>query len=365
MDKIKILIVDDSIIIRKTLTAVLSKEPDLEVVGAARNGIEALAMHQRLKPHVITLDVVMPGMDGLETLSRLRAVDREVTVIMFSSLTGKGAEATVEALARGANDYVMKPTTAGDTTRALDTIRRQLAPKVRALVSVLRRKGESELGEETMLAIDRSVAEGAGVRYRPPDIVAIGVSTGGPEALSVVLPSLPESFPVPVVVVQHMPALFVKVLVDRLDGQCKMRVIEADNGQPLEAGCAYFAPGDHHLLVTRTDEVYRASIKNGPPVNSCRPSVDVLFQALARCAGDRVLGLVLTGMGRDGLDGCRSLTASGSRIWVQDAESSVVWGMPGVVARAGLARRVLPLQEIARALAGTVGMRKRRSPFDT
>ena len=353
MSDIRILIVDDSIIVRKLLTLLLAREPGISVVGAARNGLEALAMSRRLKPDLITLDIVMPGMDGLAALEKIRASDRTTKIIMFSTLTARGAEATVDALSKGANDYVNKPSMEQDSAAALESIRRQLVPKIRALCQDV---------AETRQKRSPSEASYGGLRHADhagwfPEVVAIGVSTGGPEALGLLLPSLPRDFPVPILVTQHMPALFTKVLAKRLDGRCRIRVEEAGGRQPLKPGQVYLAPGDRHLTVERAGAAVVTRLLDSPPVNSCRPSVDVLLESVARVYSGRALGLILTGMGRDGLEGSRRLFAAGARIWAQDAASSVVWGMPGAVVRAGLAHSIFGIRDMAEQLIRTVGMK--------
>ena len=357
---IRILVIDDSIIVRRTLFTLLNKEPDFSVVGTAKNGLEGLEKLAELKPDIVTLDVMMPVLDGLQTLSRLRETDLATPVIMFSSLTESGASATMEALSRGADDFVMKPSQSlNPLTDTTGSIQGQLIPKIRGLAKKTRNKWDTAHGKEPVPYVfrmprvtARNILER---RNNRPDIVAIGVSTGGPEALHKVLPSLPESFSVPVMVVQHMPSLFTRALAERLDKFCKLKVKEAEEGEILEAGTIYLGSGDFHLTVKRDGTKVRAVKTRTPPVNSCRPSVDVLFSSLAGVFGRRTLALVFTGMGKDGLEGCRDLRSAGATIFVQDKKSSVIWGMPGHVARANLANKVISLDrvtyEITRALA--------------
>jgi two-component system, chemotaxis family, protein-glutamate methylesterase/glutaminase len=339
---IRVLVVDDSVVVRKLLTSILSADPLVEVVGTAPNGAIALAKLSQLNPDVVTLDVEMPDMDGLETLVGLRKLYPRLPVIMFSSLTERAATTTLEALGRGATDYVTKPNGVGSLDAAIDHVRSQLLPKVRTL-------GTAQIGGETPSAPSyrlpaRSPGAPAGGTV---DILAVGASTGGPNALAELFRAFPASFPLPIVVVQHMPPLFTKLFAERLTASGKLPFHEAVHGEPLLPGHAYVAPGDFHMRVIRDKAGLRLALDQAPQENSCRPAVDVLFRSVADVFGRRVLAAVLTGMGQDGLKGCELLRTKGAQIVVQDEASSVVWGMPGFVARAGLAEAVLPLAELA------------------
>jgi two-component system, chemotaxis family, protein-glutamate methylesterase/glutaminase len=350
-DMIRILVVDDSVIVRKTLSLILSREPDMEVVGAARNGKEALEMVSRGRPDVVLLDVIMPGMNGLETLERLRETDPDLPIIMFSSITHEGAAVTVEALSKGANDYVAKPSAGPSKADTFDTIREELVPKIR-----LHHLAQGPLpAVATAKPASLPPATSAGGRWQPA-IIAIGVSTGGPAALDLILTQLPASFPLPIVIVQHMPASFTKVLAERLDSRSSLKVMEAIDGQELRAGLVVIARGGLHMTVERPAKIGVIRINDGPEVNSCRPSVDVLFESIATAYGGSSLALVLTGMGSDGVAGCERLYRLGGKIIVQDAASSVVWGMPGNVFRAGLAHRVVPLDKMVSAMAAALSL---------
>ncbi|MFH1531049.1 MAG: chemotaxis response regulator protein-glutamate methylesterase [Pseudomonadota bacterium] len=361
MGKIRILVIDDSIIVRKTLGSLLGKEPDFEVVGTARNGVEGLKMFGELKPDIIILDIVMPVMDGLEALSNIRKSDKVTPVIMFSSLTENGAAITLDALARGANDYVAKPSRSmSPLTDTTGSIKGQLVPKIRVLAAASRARLPGAKSSEKAqwefkppIVPDLNIPERRNAR---PEVVAIGVSTGGPEALHKVLTAIPGSFPVPILVVQHMPALFTRALSERLDRFCALKVREAVDGELLEPGTIYFGPGDFHMSVKKDGLDVRILVTREPPINSCRPSVDALFHSLAPVFGRRTMALVLTGMGKDGLSGCVALRKTGATILAQDRESSVIWGMPGHVAEANLANKVVPLErmafEIVRAVVG-------------
>jgi two-component system, chemotaxis family, protein-glutamate methylesterase/glutaminase len=337
--KIRVLIVDDSVVMRRVLADVVSSDPELEVAGYAANGQIALNLLDQVSPDVITLDIEMPVMDGLATLKALRARRCPVPVIMFSTLTERGAEATIDSLALGATDYVTKPTDSGSYDAARERIRDALLPKIKAFCS---RKTKSNLASPVAQKTPAPRHHGTG----RVDVVAIGCSTGGPNALAQVLPAIPREFPVPILIVQHMPPAFTRFLAQRLSNLCSLPVEEAIAGPMLKPGEIWVAPGGFHLQARLDGALSRLQITEDPPENSCRPSVDVLFRSLAPAFSNRVLAVVLTGMGQDGLRGCELLAAAGSQIIVQDEASSVVWGMPGFVARAGLADAVLPLPEI-------------------
>lgn len=348
MGKIRVLIVDDSVVIRRLLTNILSAEPDMEVVGAAADGSIALAKIPQVTPDVITLDIEMPGKDGLETLDDIRASYPELPVLMFSALTEHAAATTLEAIARGATDYVTKPSGAVSREAALDQVRTQLVPKLRVLapraLPTVDRAAPAQRRERITLEGSQRVS-----------VLAVGSSTGGPNALAELFSRLPASLSVPVVIVQHMPPLFTRMLADRLASTCPLRFYEASHGDVLSAGGVWIAPGDQHMRVVREGLSVTVALDRGPPENSCRPAVDVLFRSVAEVYAERALALVLTGMGQDGLRGGEAIRAKGGKILAQDEASSVVWGMPGHVARAGIASAILPLQEIADEVIRRVG----------
>lgn len=344
-DPIRVLIVDDSVVIRRLLSTIIDADPDLEVAGIAQDGEVALQRVRQLTPDVVTLDVEMPVLDGLGALKQLRADHPDIPVVMFSTLTDRGAEATLTALALGASDYVTKPANVGSVTVAMERVRDELVPKLKSLCR--------PAGPATFPRFDRAVR--AGTPTDRCDLVAIGASTGGPNALGEVLGALPTNLPVPVVVVQHMPAVFTGLLAQRLDAQCAITVREGADGVRLEPGHAYIAPGDHHMTVEqRLAGVLQLRTNQDPPENYCRPAVDVLFRSVARAVGGNVVAVMLTGMGHDGRDGCVPLREAGAHIIAQDRATSVVWGMPGAVATAGLADDVLPLHAIGPAVTGRV-----------
>ncbi|MFI5459914.1 MAG: chemotaxis response regulator protein-glutamate methylesterase [Isosphaerales bacterium] len=354
MPKIRILVVDDSVVFRRLVSEELSRDPELEVVGTAANGRIALAKLGQLSPDLVILDITMPEMDGLETLKELRKTYQRLPVIMFSSLTERGAAETLEALALGASDYFTKPADVGGLDNSLRVIREEMVPMIKALCAPLRQQTA------------RAGAGTSGLTTGKPPIVtgtirvlAIGASTGGPNALSEIFTRLPADFPVPIVIVQHMPPMFTRLMAERLSAQSPIHVQEASSGCLLKPGDAWVAPGDYHMIVVRDGLQYRLLVHQDPPENSCRPAVDVLLRSVAQSFGADSLTVILTGMGQDGLRGCESLRAAGGQVLVQDEATSVVWGMPGYVAGAGLADRVLPLAMIAGEIVQRVRAQKR------
>jgi two-component system chemotaxis response regulator CheB len=348
MPKIRVLVVDDSVVIRRMVSDVLAAEPDIEVAGAAADGRIALQKIEQVNPDIITLDVEMPVMDGLETLKQLRKLHRRLPVIMFSTLTERGASATMDALALGASDYVTKPANVGSAAAALEKIRAELIPKIRAHVprSVPLASHSFSLTAAQKAQLPSSINAPRVCNSRI-EVVAIGTSTGGPNALGDLVPLLPANFPVPVVIVQHMPPIFTRFLADRLSSKSQIPVTEAANHQELLPGHVYIAPGDFHMMVEQSKEGLRIRTQQEQPENSCRPAVDVLFRSVAEVYGSASLAVIMTGMGQDGLRGCGRIREAGGHILAQDEATSVVWGMPGYVANAGLADVVLPLGLLA------------------
>jgi len=356
MPPIQIMIVDDSLVVRKVLINVLSTDPDLAIAGWASNGRLALAKLQTLRPDIILLDIEMPDMNGLEAIPGIRKILPHTPIIMFSTLTERGAEATLDALALGASDYVAKPSNQNMAT-ASEAIHRDLVPKIKALCHFPIRVQIPGAGA----AIPIATIQRPGIRlhaspprFAPLKIIAIGVSTGGPDALANLLPSFPANFPLPVVIVQHMPPIFTTLLAKRLASKCALPVRECQSGDLLAPCCVWLAPGDYHMVVREEDGQMRLQTQQGPRENFCRPSVDVLFRSVAAVYSANALGVILTGMGQDGLKGCEALCAAGASVIVQDEASSVVWGMPGFVARAGLAEKIMPLDQIANEIVRRV-----------
>jgi two-component system chemotaxis response regulator CheB len=350
------MVVDDSVVVRKIVTDVLSADPDIEVVGTAVNGRIAVAKLDQLKPDLITMDIEMPEMNGIEAVRAIRATRSRVPIIMFSTLSERGASATLDALAAGANEYVTKPANVGSVGQSMESVREQLIPKIKALTGRRVTIGPSRTAPPP--PPPRPAAPRTGPRKKPA-VLVIGSSTGGPEALARVLPQLPASLPVPVLLVQHMPPVFTRQFAQRLDRLCPLRVVEASDGAPLAPGTVHLAPGDHHLVVrAHGRSPLTTGLTQGPPENFCRPAVDPLFRSAVTAFDGAVLAVVLTGMGSDGRNGAAEIRAAGGTVVVQDQATSVVWGMPGAIAQAGLADEVLPLdrvpEAIARHLAGVV-----------
>ncbi|MCC9655037.1 protein-glutamate methylesterase/protein-glutamine glutaminase [Rhodopirellula halodulae] len=350
--KIRVMIVDDSTVIRRLLTQTLSEDPSVEVVGTAPNGKIALAKIPTLKPDVLTLDIEMPEMDGLQTLTELRKVNKTLPVIMFSTLTQRGAEGTLDALERGANDYVGKPANVGSVTEAMTRVRGDMIPKLKALcpgystpAKSIRKTLQSPSADQPETSAETYKTRPAPIATRL-DILAIGVSTGGPNALSSLLPEIPGDFPIPIVIVQHMPPIFTKHLADRLNQKCELEVSEAVQGDALLPGRALIAPGDFHMTTSVASATATVELNQDEAENSCRPAVDVLFRSVAKNYGRNSMACILTGMGSDGLAGCELIAKAGGRIISQDRQTSVVWGMPAAVANAGLSNQILPLNEI-------------------
>src|SRR6202165_5880159 len=358
MAPIRILVVDDSVVVRRVLSDTLSGDPGLMVVGTAGNGRIALAKIPLLKPDLITLDIEMAAINGLETLAAVRQLYPKLPVIMFSTLTERGAAATLDALTLGASDYATKPSNTGSPAVAIERIRSELIPKIKALCGIAPLKLLPLPGVRPALK--------PRVRSNPRiEIVAIGTSTGGPNALAEVLPRIPNDFPVPIVVVQHMPPIFTCLLAERLAGQSAIPVKEGSAGVALSPGHAWIAPGNFHMKVIRAGLGWRLNLSLGPPENSCRPAVDVLFRSVAAAYGAHVLAVVMTGMGSDGVLGAQNIRDAGGDVIIQDEASSVVWGMPGLVHASGLADAAYPLDRLAAEITRrVVQSRGLRTPVD-
>lgn len=346
MPRIRVLIVDDAVVIRRMLSTVIEKQPDLEVAGVAANGKIALQKITQCNPDIVTLDVEMPEMDGITALKTLRQTHPKLPVIMVSTLTARGAATTMEALSAGATDYVTKPGNLGRIVEGLDLVERELVPKIRAICA-RSLTGQSAAAAAPVHAPVRPAARSPRMpRVRPFECLAIGTSTGGPNALHELFARFPAPPPVPVFVVQHMPPLFTGLLAERLTKAGPTPFHEGADGTVALPGHAYLAPGGKHMIVRREGGRVVIRTNEDPPENSCRPAVDPLFRSLAEVYGPDVLSVILTGMGQDGLRGCEHVRERGSVVLAQDEASSVVWGMPGYVANAGLADAVVPLERM-------------------
>ena len=348
MRPVRILVVDDSAVARKLLNDLLASDPEIVVAGAAGDGRQALARIRDLKPDLVTLDIDMPGMDGLGVLVEIRKLYPRLPVIMFSSLTERGAMVTLDALARGASDYVAKPSPSETPERSHERVHKELIRKIKSLCGEHLPQPKPEPASTRVSARPQSRI----------DVVAIGTSTGGPGALSELIPQLPANLPVPIVIVQHMPPLFTRLLAERLNTIAPLEVREGKEGEKLRRGQVWIAPGDHHMTVARKGSDFLLALNRDPEENSCRPAVDVLFRSVAQTYGANVLAVVLTGMGSDGTQGAAAIREAGGEVIVQDEESSVVWGMPGKVVAARLADRIFPLSGIAPEVVRRVSMRR-------
>lgn len=397
MNKKRILVVDDSALVRRMVTMAMEGDPDIEAIIAptAQLGMSKI---ERSHPDLVVLDLEMPDMNGLDALQQIHAQHPNLPVIMFSSQTESGSSLAMEALSRGAMECVAKPSQSNGIEESLEYVREHLLTKVRGLCHLpikpaggwtpvrnpttggtaspfrwnsiastptsepkatgtvpragveatkdanthsgrdsqaLRAPGPNSLSKVTPLRLPGSI-----------ELLVIGVSTGGPNALAALAPSLTKDIPVPVLIVQHMPPMFTKLLAERMNNLCPLRCGEAVDGEEVTAGDLRIAPGNFHMTVTRKETHFNLRLNQDPPENSCRPAVDVLFRSAAACSQNRVLAVILTGMGQDGLRGSESIRAEGGLILAQDEATSIVWGMPGAVTNAGLVDAVLPLQEI-------------------
>lgn len=336
---IRVVVVDDSALMRKMLTSILNDDPGIEVVGAAPDPLCARQMIRDLNPDVVTLDVEMPKMDGLTFLEKIMTL-RPMPVIMVSSLTQKGTETTMRALERGAVDFVAKPMhSAAD---GLGSLKADLIPKVKAAADA---RVIAATAKQARPAPSRSLQKRGTV-----DLIAIGASTGGVVAVQAILASLQPTCP-GVLITQHMPPTFTKSFAARLNQNSAITVVEARDGESIKPGHAYVAPGSHHLEVSRHPQGFRCRLKDGPLVSGHRPSVDVLFQSMARSAGQNSIGVILTGMGRDGAEGLLDMHKAGATTFGQDRTSCVVYGMPRAANEIGAVGAELSLDDLAKELS--------------
>jgi two-component system chemotaxis response regulator CheB len=365
-NKLRVLVVDDTVIYRKIVSMVLADLPYVEVVGTAPHGRIALQKIEQLRPDLLTLDLEMPEMDGLAVLRELRSRNIATAAIMLSAFTTQGAQFTVEALELGAFDFVLKPTGSDAATNEAK-LRRELTNKLEAFsrtrigrAASQRSSAAPRPARET--AHRAEVPFSAAPRAVPAatvNVVAIGISTGGPVALSRMLPQLPADLSVPVLVVQHMPPIFTRSLAEDLNKRCRLNVVEAVDGQFIQAGNVLIAPGGQQMKVESAQGQVRVRITNDPPENSCRPAVDYLLRSVAAVYGETALAIIMTGMGSDGAAGCRHIKEHRGTVLAQEAASCVVYGMPREVAERGIADALVPLEEIAPTI---VRMTNKSSP---
>jgi len=349
----RVLVVDDSTLFRKVVRDVLASLPDVEVVGVAADGEQALQRIESLKPDMVTLDLEMPKLDGLGVLKRLQDSSESPAVVVISAQSRVGAEATTKALQRGAFDFVLKP--AADSLQAnCDLLRQSLTPIIQSIVMQSVPAPPEESGSRKSVA-KLTQPVGGGLSFvLPPEAVVIGVSTGGPAALGELLSRLPANFPKPILIVQHMPPDFTRSLAEQLDRSSRLTVQEGTDGQVCRAGEVYIAPGGSQMGVRKIDGYLQIYVNDDPPEGNCKPAVDYLFRSAAKALGDRCLAMVLTGMGDDGLQGCRLLKQAGAKILVQDEASCVVYGMPRQIVEHSLADAVFPLDRIAEEIADSL-----------
>jgi len=363
-DPFRVMIVDDSAVIRGFLTRWLEAEADIQVVAIANNGVMALKEFERIRPELVILDIEMPEMDGLTALPKLVKLDPDVQIIMASTLTRRNADVSLKALAMGAADYIAKP----ESTRVTDekdVFQRGLMEKIRALGTTRRARDRAAgkvptrpLLKSVQRAVKPTVAPAAKAPlvFRPfgsipkTEVIAIGSSTGGPQALFKVFEALKGKTSLPILITQHMPSTFTAILAEHLNKIYDKECVEAKDGEKVLDNRVYVAPGDWHMTVVRKGIDVLIKLNQDPPENFCRPSVDPMLRSLQAVYGVKILTVILTGMGQDGLEGSRKLAESGAVVIGQDEETSVVWGMPGAVATAGLCNKVLPLQKIPDAI---------------
>lgn len=351
--KIKVLVVDDTALYRKIVKDVLNEFNELEVIGSAPNGKIALNKIESLHPDLITLDQEMPEMDGLETLRQIKERGIKTAAIMVSSLTTQGAVITMKALNYGAFDFIAKPDSSS-LQENIKNFKEQFKPKIEAFVNRLHIREIASSTREAVSPFSKKPSETAtdiiksGLKEKPK-IVAIGISTGGPKALADVIPQIPAGLGVPIVIVQHMPPVFTKALADSLDKKSPLKIIEGSNGQELTPDTVYIAPGGKQMKVEEGNGFgkYILKITDDPPENHCKPSADYLFRSVAGVFPGKAMGVIMTGMGRDGTVGLRLMKRSGAKVLAQDEKSCVVYGMPMEAVKAGVVDLVLPLNKIA------------------
>ncbi len=351
MKKIKVLIIDDSALIRQLLTSILSACAEIDVVGSAPDPLIAREKIKKLNPDVLTLDIEMPRMDGLTFLDKLMRL-RPMPVVMISSLTENGAEATLRALSLGAVDFIAKPE--ADITHGLEDYAEEIVAKVITAANSKSQLLARKPDRETVMATNQSTPElQAKILTKSNKIIAIGASTGGTEAVKNLISQFPATMPA-ILVSQHLPAAFSHSFAQRLNAVSRMNVVVAEDLQPIEAGNVYIAPGDRHLEIIKNDLGYQCRLNDGPAVNRFKPSVDVMFRSVAQNVGQKAIGVMLTGMGADGAAAMKQMKESGATNIVQDEETSIVWGMPGAAFKLGASDYVLPLGAIAHQIMALI-----------
>lgn len=349
MKKIRVFIVDDTAVVRRMITGIIENDPEMEVVGQASNGKEALDLIQTVNADIITMDIEMPVMDGISTVKEIRKFDRKTPILMLSSLTLTGAEQTFDALIAGATDYITKPSNSSDLAHSLEKLTLQLLPRIK---SIYHKSHRLEI-PQTLVAPKTGISKS---KLPKPEILCIGTSTGGPNALDQFFQNLNRSIPIPILIVQHMPPVFTKKFAERMDTKFVNTFHEAMDGQLIEKGHVYIAPGGKHMEAVADGDSRYIKLHEGDLENSCRPSVDPLFRSVARIYKSKALSIILTGMGQDGLKGCKEILKLGGKNIVQDKATSIVWGMPRAVSEANLADKTLPLNRIHEEVIHRLGL---------
>ncbi len=345
---IRVLVVDDSAFMRKAISMILEEDREIEVIGTARDGLEAIEKVKELKPDLVTLDVEMPRMDGITALKNIMK-DTPLPVLMLSSLTVEGARTTVDALAAGAVDFI--PKQLSYVSLDITKVKEELISKIKAIT---RRK--TTISSLPLTNKVSSSKKSPALGHSNARIVVIGISTGGPFSLQKVIPSFPEDFPLPVAIVQHMPPLFTKSLAERLDSISRVEVCEAENGMELTNGKVFIAPGGLHLKFHREGAKVLVDTTKIPTDSLHRPSVDVMFSSAYDVFGGRILAAVMTGMGKDGLEGAKLIKSGGGKILAQSEDTCVVYGMPKAIVDAGIADAIIPLEEMASAINSAISL---------
>jgi len=355
-DPVRVIVVDDSAVIRGLISRAFIGLSDMKVVGSAANGEMAVSTLKRTPADVVILDIEMPVMDGLTAIPLLKAVDAGVQIVMASTLTQKNAEISLKAMSLGATDYVPKPTTDQMSGSNAEDFNRELIEKTRALGALARRRGVrpptglAEAPKVSLLSPKKPIVLRPLPLMFKPDVIAIGSSTGGPQALYELVKVLGNGLPQPIVMTQHMPAAFTKILAEHIARQCGVDCKEGEDGDVLKPGKYYLAPGDNHMLLVRNGIDVVVKITKDPPENFCRPAVDPMLRSLVPVYGKKILSVILTGMGADGCKGSEAVVQAGGAVVAQDEATSVVWGMPGAVAMAGVCSAVLPINQIGNAV---------------
>lgn len=352
---IRVQIADDMLVIRGMLRNIITATGIAEVVALSSDGVEAIADYKQNKPDIVLMDVEMPNMDGLTALENILAYDPNARVMMCSSLTHSGAEATIKALNIGAIDFLPKPGTTPQNLSVKD-FSEQLVRKIKAIVAPETSKPIAVIADDDEETNSDIVLRAKPAGFSRPDVIAIGSSTGGLPPMFTLLGELKGALTVPVFITQHMPATFTKIMAQNITERTGLTAYEAEEGMVVEDGVVYVAPGGYHLMIKNEGGQKVCRLSDSPPENYCRPSVEPMFRSLIEAYGKNIVGVILTGMGHDGKDGAREMVSQGNNlILAQDEASSTVWGMPGAVARAGLCHKVLPADELGKYIRQLMG----------